>query len=177
MRKLFITLLAMSMSITWLHAQEPTTQESAASSYMTNVNYNKGYRADVELSVAIANQLGISTSHGYSFGNGLYVGGGVGFIAEYLTDFKTQPNFLTPLFADIKYAFIKNAIATPFVSFKGGVMADITNIGIRTFANPAIGIDIARFSLKIQYEYQQDIWGYTENKTAHYLKIGLAYTF
>ena len=56
-------------------------------------------------------------------------------------------------------------------------MADITNKGIRTFANPAVGIDIARFSLKIQYEYQQSVWGYTEDLKAHYLKIGVGYTF
>ena len=176
MKRILITLCVIASSMTMLQAQE-TTSETSKTNYMTNVSYNKGYRADVELSVAIANQLGISTSHGYSFGNGLYVGGGAGFVAEYLTDFNAKPNFLTPVFADIKYSFIKDCIVTPFVGFKGGAIVDITNKGIRTFANPAVGVDIARFSLKVQYEYQQSVWGYTEATKAHYLKIGIGYTF
>ena len=178
MKRLFFTLCVLAASATWMHAQEVSTQENVkAQEYMSNVSYNKGYRADIELSVAIINQLGISTSHGYSFGNGLYVGGGAGFVAEFLPDFKAKPNYLTPLFADIKYSFIKNAIATPFVSFKCGAIADISNLGLRTFANPAVGIDIARFALKIQYEYQQSICGYSDDITAHFLKIGIGYTF
>ena len=41
--------------------------------------HKKGYRADIELSWANPNHWGISTSHGRSFGNGLYAGGGAGF--------------------------------------------------------------------------------------------------
>ncbi|MBR3951415.1 MAG: hypothetical protein IKJ79_05835 [Bacteroidaceae bacterium] len=176
MKRILITLCVIASSMTLLQAQE-SISETSKTNYMTNVSYNKGYRADVELSIAIANQLGISTSHGYSFGNGLYVGGGAGFVAEYLPNFDAKPSFLTPVFADIKYSFIKDCIASPFVAFKGGAMADITNKGIRIFANPAVGIDIARFSLKIQYEYQQSVWGYNDAIKAHYLKIGVGYTF
>jgi len=47
--------------------------------YMVNVGYDRGYRADVELSWANKSVWGITSSHGFSFGNGLYVGGGAGF--------------------------------------------------------------------------------------------------
>ncbi len=50
--------------------------------YMVNVGYNRGYRADIELSWANKSVWGIASSHGFSFGNGLYVGGGAGFGAE-----------------------------------------------------------------------------------------------
>ena len=55
-------------------AQRPT--------YMVNVGYNRGYRADIELLWADKSVWGITSSHGFSFGNGLYVGGGAGFGAE-----------------------------------------------------------------------------------------------
>ena len=55
--------------------------------------YNKSYRADVELTWQNPHTWGIASSHGYSVGNGLYVGGGAGFTAEF-TDYKKKPAFL-----------------------------------------------------------------------------------
>ena len=85
-------------------------------------------------------------------------------------------SYFVPVFADIKYSFSKT-LAAPFVSLKGGAVADITNKGIRTFANPAIGLDIARFSLKVGYEYQIGFWGDHNGKHMHNVKLGIAYTF
>ena len=154
-------------------AQRPT--------YMINVGYNRGYRADIELSWADKSVWGITSSHGFSFGNGLYVGGGAGFGAELTKKAKTpesnwNASYFVPVFADIKYSFTKT-LASPFVSLKGGAVADITNKGIRTFANPAIGLDIARFSLKVGYEYQLGFWGHLDGKHMHNIKLGVAYTF
>jgi hypothetical protein len=140
--------------------------------YMINVGYDRGYRADIELTWANKSVWGITSSHGFSFGNGLYVGGGAGFGA----DMTGSASYFAPVFADIKYSFMKT-IATPFVSLKGGVIADITNKGIRTYANPAIGLDIARFSLKVGYEYQLGCWGHLDGKHMHNVKLGLVYTF
>jgi len=154
-------------------AQRPT--------YMINVGYNRGYRADIELSWADKSVWGITSSHGFSFGNGLYVGGGAGFGAELTKKAKTpesnwNASYFVPVFADIKYSFL-NTLATPFVSLKGGAVADITNKGIRTFANPAVGLDIARFSLKVGYEYQLGFWGHLDGEHMHNIKLGVAYTF
>ena len=149
--------------------------------YMINVGYERGYRADIELSWAGKSVWGIASSHGFSFGNGLYVGGGVGFGAE-LTEYSYTPesdwnaSYFVPVFADIKYSFTKTLV-TPFVSMKGGMIADITNKGARTFANPAVGLDIARFSLKVGYEYQLGCWGDLDGKHMHNVKLGVAYTF
>ena len=155
--------------------------EALKPAYMVNVGYDRGYRADIELSWANKSVWGIASSHGFSFGNGLYVGGGAGFGAE-LTKQARNPesnwnaSYFVPVFADIKYSFMKT-LATPFVSLKGGAIADITNNGIRTFANPAVGLDIARFSLKVGYEYQLGFWGHLDGKHMHNVKLGVAYTF
>ena len=134
--------------------------------------YKKGYRADIELSWANPNHWGISTSHGRSFGNGLYAGGGAGFYAIMADDV----TFYTPVFADIKYSFI-NRLASPFVSAKAGGLIDITNSGIRTFINPALGVDIDRFSIKIGYEYSLGCWGFGKGIHNHQIKCGVGFTF
>ena len=170
--------------------------ESQRPAYMINVGYNRGYRADIELSWADKSVWGITSSHGFSFGNGLYVGGGAGFGAEltkdpfatasvaddvdpeysYTPESNWNASYLVPVFADIKYSFL-NTLATPFVSLKGGAVADITTKGIRTFANPSVGLDIARFSLKVGYEYQLGFWGHLDGKHMHNIKLGVSYTF
>ena len=161
--------------------EQRLAEKAQKPAYMVNVGYNRGYRADIELSWANKSVWGITSSHGFSFGNGLYVGGGAGFGAE-LTKNTVTPesnwnaSYFVPVFADIKYSFTKT-LASPFVSLKGGAVADITNKGIRTFANPAIGLDIARFSLKVGYEYQLGFWGHLDGKHIHNIKLGVAYTF
>ena len=163
--------------------------------YMINVGYNRGYRADIELSWANKSVWGIASSHGFSFGNGLYVGGGAGFGAEltkntaarvsndviapeytYTPDSNWNASYFVPVFADIKYSFTKTR-ASPIVSLRGGAIADITIMGVRTFASPAVGLYIARFSLKVGYEYQLGFWGHLDGKHMHNIKLGVAYTF
>ena len=146
---------------------EPFTDTETASRM-----YRKGYRADIELSWANPNHWGISTSHGSCFGNGLYVGGGAGFNA--IMDEKVT--FYTPVFADIKYNFI-NRLGSPFVSAKAGGLIDITNSGIRTFINPALGVDISRFSIKVGYEYQFGCWGFGKGSHSHQVKCSVGFTF
>lgn len=146
------------------------------SPYMVNVGYKRGYRANIELSSVLTQQLGIASSHGFSFGNGLYVGGGAGFAAEFIPDFDAVPAYYVPVFADVKYSFMKT-LATPYVSLKGGMVADITNKGLKTFVNPAVGVDIARFSISVGYEYQLGFWGHNNGVNNHKATVGVAYTF
>ena len=143
--------------------EQRLAEKAQKPAYMVNEGYNRGYRADIELSWANKSVWGITSSHGFSFGNGLYVGGGAGFGAEltknpvatasvsddvidpeysYTPKSNWNASYFVPVFADIKYSFSKTH-AAPFVSLKGGAVADITNKGIRTFANPAVGLDIA----------------------------------
>ena len=156
-------------------------KKAQKSAYMINVGYERGYRADIELSWAGKSVWGIASSHGFSFGNGLYVGGGAGFGAELTKQADTSESswnasYFVPVFADIKYSFMKT-LASPFVSLRGGAIADITNLGVRTFASPTVGLDIARFSLKVGYEYQLGFWGYLDGKHMHNVRLGVAYTF
>ena len=62
--------------------EQRLAEKALKPAYMINVGYNRGYRADIELSCANKSVWGITSSHGFSFGNGLYVGGGTGFGAE-----------------------------------------------------------------------------------------------
>lgn len=160
--------------------------------YMTNVGYHRGYRADVELAWDSSKHWSISSSHGFSFGNGLYVGGGVGFGAV-LTKMEQnaksigsegtqQPKstwnakYYIPMFADVKYSFMKSFV-TPFIDLRGGAIADITDSGASLFINPAIGVDIARFSLKVGYEHQLGCLGSLDNTKANIVKLSIGYTF
>ena len=161
--------------------EQRLAEKAQKPAYMVNEGYNRGYRADIELSWANKSVWGITSSHGFSFGNGLYAGGGAGFGAELTMETESpesnrNASYFVPVFADIKYSFSKT-LAAPFVSMKGGAIADITNKGIRTFANPAVGLDIARFSLKVGYEYQLGFWGHLDGKHMHNVKLGVAYTF
>lgn len=140
----------------------------------SSINYRKGYRGDVEIFCTLPDTWGITSSHGYSFGNGLYVGGGAGFSAEFTPDYKSNPTYLVPVFADLKYSFLNN-LASPFVNLRTGVYADITNPGIRYFINPSVGMDIGRFALKVGYELQAGAWQAVINK--HCVKFGVAVTF
>ena len=175
--------------------EQRLAEKAQKPAYMVNEGYNRGYRADIELSWADKSVWGITSSHGFSFGNGLYIGGGAGFGAEitknttasivhdvtgqeysYTPESSWNASYFVPVFADIKYSFTKT-LTSPFVSLKGGAVADISNKGIRTFANPAVGLDIARFSLKVGYEYQLGFWGHLDGNHMHNVKLGVAYTF
>lgn len=176
-------------------ATENAIVEPFTDTESTSRMYRRHYRADIGLNWCNPNLWGITTSHGYSFGNGLYVGGGAGFSAQmtksaavrtadeeidpeysYTTESNWKATYYVPVFADIKYSFI-NRLASPFVSAKLGAYADVTNSGIRTLFNPAIGIDIARFSISVGYEHQYGVWGYSNGSHNHHVKLGLGFTF
>ncbi|MBO5855353.1 MAG: hypothetical protein J6Q62_01680 [Alistipes sp.] len=99
-------------------------------------------------------------------------------MAEF-TDYGKTSAFLLPLFADVKYSFL-NKMVTPYVSLKAGGYADVTSTkvqGIRTFANPAIGVDIHRFSLEVGYEYQLGCWGYKSLAQIYQVKCSVGFNF
>lgn len=142
----------------------------------SSINFKRGYRANIGLAASIPDMWEITTSHGFSFGNGLYLGGGVGFAAEFTPTYKSAPIYLTPLFVDFKYSF-DNRQTSPFINLSTGAYADITNIGIRYFLNPSLGVDIGRFSINVGYEYQLGVWNYNCGVSKHNAKLGVSYTF
>ena len=50
---------------------------------------------------------------------------------SYTPESNWNASYFVPVFADIKYSFTKT-IVVPFVSMKGGAIADITNKGFST---------------------------------------------
>ena len=165
MKKLFIT-LALALGILSVDAQ---TKDY--------VDYERGYRADIAVSTSISEQYSISTSHGFSFGNGLYVGGGVGFTAETFLNFEDAPHYLVPLFADVKYTFLNKRVS-PFVSARVGGVFNTEYKMNRMLINSMVGINVRHFTVGLGYELQHAFKGVIENSASmHNVHLRVGYTF
>ena len=141
------------------------------------VDYERGYRADIAVSTSISEQYTLSTSHGFSFGNGLYVGGGVGFTAETFLNFEDAPHYLVPLFADVKYTFLNKRVS-PFVSARVGGVFNTEYKMNRMLINPMVGINVRHFTVGLGYELQHAFKGVIENKASmHNVHLRVDYTF
>lgn len=151
------------------------TLNAQSKNEVKNLNHDRGYRFDIELACSIPTIWEFSTSHGFSFGNGFYVGGGAGFYAEFLPDYKSTPTYYIPVFADAKYNFT-NTLASPFISLKAGVDFDVDNTGMNININPAAGLDIDRYSINFGYDMHAGVWKSCKGKDSHYFKIGVAVT-
>lgn len=101
----------------------------------------KGYVGNVGVSVSAGLGIGadLFTSHGYSFGNGLWVGGGTGL------SFPSPYDLFLPLYSEVKYSFLADRLASPFLSARVGAMTNFDEC--RMILNPAIGVDIKRFTV------------------------------
>ena len=143
MKKRMLLLLAVSVLSLSMKAQEK------------NVFYKKGYAPSIEIGGTFVDSFGfrpeVLTSHGYCFGNGLYVGGGLGLGFEHWTMKERENRFFVPVFVDLKYSFL-NQLASPFVGIKAGAMLDCTGLGIGYMVLPSIGVDIWRFSLSLGFQ-------------------------
>ena len=141
------------------------------------VDYERGYRADIAVSTSISEQYTLSTSHGFSFGNGLYVGGGVGFTAETFLNFEDAPHYLVPLFADVKYTFLNKRVS-PFVATRMGGVFNTEYKMCRMLINPTIGINVRHFTVGLGYELQHAFKGVIENSASmHNVHLRVGYTF
>lgn len=103
----------------------------------------------------------ILTSHGYSFGNGLWMGGGAGFSAS-----DHYRGIFLPVFAEAKYTFTPEKKVSPFLDCKLGYMTDLDYI--YAFVSPAVGVDINRWSVFASYDICSEL------KTVHF---GCAFSF
>lgn len=116
-------------------------------------SFRKGYRGDVALGGAVGITKGVrndafslSTTHGYSFGDGVFVGAGVG------VNILTTDQVTIPVYVVGKYTFLDNSI-TPFVDCRVGAEAVVYNLdkGRAFIVSPAIGVDLGRFSIRAGY--------------------------
>lgn len=106
-----------------------------------NLLSDRGYVGNVGLSVSAGYGVGadLFTSHGYSFGNGLWVGGGTGL------SFPSPYDLFLPLYSEVKYSFLADRLASPFLSARVGAMTNFDEC--RMILNPAVGVDIKRFTV------------------------------
>lgn len=102
----------------------------------------EGYVGNVSLSVTPVLGVGVDviTSHGYSFGNGLWMGGGAGVSFAGVYD-----GIFIPIFTETKYTFMKDRKASPFLDCKFGFMTNMDDIYLQ--CSPSFGVDINRFSV------------------------------
>lgn len=116
-------------------------------------SFRKGYRGDVSLGGSVGVTKGVrndafsfSTIHGYSFGDGVFVGAGVG------VNLLTTDQVTIPVYVVGKYTFLDNNI-TPFVDCRVGAEAVVYNLdkGRAFIVSPAIGVDLGRFSIRAGY--------------------------
>ena len=130
MRKTLLFLLLTLCTLT-LSAQESRT-------------YRKGYRGNIEIgnyTIIGKDKYGglaqITTSQGYSFGNGAYIGLGLGAGFD----------------LDAKYNFIDNKVS-PFASVRAGIRfsPEVNEYLSYGFAIGG-GVDFGRYSVKLGYEY------------------------
>lgn len=129
---------------------------AVSASAQRNHSYETGYRGNVAFNSSfgvnrgfVNNSYGLTTSHGYSFGDGTYIGAGTGFSALFLE------GLAIPLFLDAKYNILDWKVS-PFVDFRAGLQAvfssDIEYCGLTMLASPGIGVDLGRFTVRAGYQ-------------------------
>ena len=113
-----------------------------------NLLSDRGYVGNVGLSVSAGYGVGadLFTSHGYSFGNGLWVGGGTGL------SFPSPYDLFLPLYSEIKYSFLADRRVSPFLSARVGGMTNFED-SVMILA-PEIGVDIGRVSIFLSADFK-----------------------
>lgn len=120
----------------------------------TNRHFDKGYSADVQLVAADINSFHITSSHGYAFGKGFYLGGGAGFGAEWEgAGVDGTPHYVPSLFLNARWSML-NAKVSPFVDVKATQYIDLAEAATSYGVTPTVGLDCGRFSLGIGYAFR-----------------------
>lgn len=142
-----------------------------------SVMYDRGYRADVQIGPVWYDAVisTVSTSHGYSFGNGLYVGGGIGLYINPVDKGGYSTRYQIPVFAEIKYSFLDRTVS-PFLDLKAGGFYDYTLGGTGYVIRPSIGVDIWRFSISAGWDHNRYRWDRVRFGDPGWY-IGLSFTF
>jgi len=115
--------------------------------------FEKGYRGNVSLGGNISvtrgwinNSVELTTSHGYGFGDGMYVGGGVGLNVSF-NDYAG-----IPVFFDVKYNILDWKLS-PYVDYRMGMEVMIVDdLGYAFIASPGIGFDYRKMSFRVGYK-------------------------
>ena len=141
-----------------------------------NPYFNKGYVGNVGIGseVYFNSDAGyeVSTSHGYSYGQGTFIGGG----AKYANGFEPNSSGAFSGFLEARHSFL-DRIVSPFVDCRIGVR--VSEFGyLGTVVSGGIGVDICRFSMGISYMhgggYEYSAKGYVFSNG---FRFSVAYAF
>ena len=137
MKRLVSVILWIFLGCTAVYARD----EGNLLSKKGNLLADRGYVGNVGVSVSGGLGVGVDlfTSHGYSFGNGLWVGGGTGL------SFPSPYDLFLPLYSEAKYSFLADRNVSPFLSARVGGMTNFDECHM--ILCPSLGVDISRFSV------------------------------
>lgn len=134
--------------------------------------FEKGYRGNVSLTGNIGvsrgftnNAVELTTSHGYSFGDGMYMGGGIGLnvgMSDYMA---------FPVYFDMKYNILDWKLS-PYVDCRAGFVVWGDAEGLSFMASPGIGFDYRKMSFRVGYKCDA---GYAFK--LHTISIGVSFNF
>lgn len=130
---------------------------TSATTAQNNENkwFDKGYTFNVELSATDISIFHITSSHGWAFGNGLFVGGGAGFGAEWATgNVEEAPHYVPSLFVNARWSILNKGVS-PFVDLKAGQYIDLADKKATYGIVPSVGIDFGRFALALGYSMRE----------------------
>jgi len=128
----------------------------SATAQKTSYTFERGYRGNVglgyEMFALVKNMDGqwlLETNHGFSFGNGLYAGGGLGVMAN-----ASANGGIADIYGECKYNFL-NKLVSPFVDARIGLASVVNTASNKQWSGfmltPMIGVDIWRFTLGVSY--------------------------
>ena len=135
--------------------------------------FEKGYRGNVSLTGNVGinkglinNAVELTTSHGYNFSDGMYIGGGIGVNASF------HEYVGIPVFLDMKYNIIDWKLS-PYIDFRIGMeMLCGDNNELSFMASPGLGFDYRMMSFRIGYKCNGG-----EYFKLHTISIGTAVNF
>ena len=115
--------------------------------------FRKGYRGNVEIgnyAVFGKDKVGgiaqLTTTQGYSFGDGSFVGAGLG------AGIDLNGDYYIPLFLDAKYNFINRPVS-PFAAVRTGLRIGPDSEYLGYGVALGGGVDFGRYSIRLGYEY------------------------
>lgn len=115
--------------------------------------FRRGYRGNVEIgnyAVFGKDKVGgiaqLTTTQGFSFGDGAFVGAGFGMGVD------LNQEIFFPLFLDAKYNFIDRR-TSPFAAVRTGLRYGLDDDYISYGISLGGGVDFGRHSIRIGYEY------------------------
>ncbi len=120
--------------------------ESEARTKGKTQGYSGKISASLSADCGFINDLSgmISTSHGYRFNNGLWIGGGLGIFLP----FDETPSF--PFFTELKYSGVSGKVS-PYISCRIGLCLWEFAEDFYSYISPEIGIDISNWSIFMSY--------------------------